>query len=431
MAIPKALRLHAIVCALASGGLLAFLSVLDFLAFSSFLEHHKFGVEHIKTATQIFSFVSQLVVTALLALLSYGIPAIAVNATIQQCQALLVLHDNVEAWQGLGSSLCAAWQTTPSLFSMKVVTMKWGIPVTVNSMPGNIISPLGSSINEILPFGVVDYLYKQMGYIVVGDLVGVNDIILFGTMDQKLEGVEFEDHTALNLSARCGIIPHASGDSFNFSYYPVPIEDYPDCGTIVFQVYPKFTHLPGTALLYSEPVNIVGLMNRTSSAPPQFGINDTLLVLYPQDNSINQTSTFAIALVTTKDYTLGDGRQGSPVHLTKEVQVYTSVTTANLRSDHKLLEILGKHGYNSQPKFINMPFERKSNPVNQVEKYFGYMLYKAYYIESLYTIHQPPLLLQINDCTFGSHLNFNDPPEPVFEPLRIGGPTQLIFCPLV
>ncbi|KAF8312148.1 uncharacterized protein EI90DRAFT_3137671 [Cantharellus anzutake] len=456
MAIPKALRLHAIVCALASGGLLAFLSVLDFLAFSSFLEHRKFGVEHIKTATQIFSFVSQLVVTALLALLSYGIPAIAVNATIQQCQALLVLHDNVEAWRGLGSSLCAAWQSknhtfpvrlqlfrvllfyssifmfqiaTPSLFSMKVVTMKWGIPVTVNSMPGNIISPLGSSINEILPFGVVDYLYKQMGYIVVGDLVGIFLRILFGTMDQKLEGVEFEDHTALNLSARCGIIPRASGDSFNFSYYPVPIEDYPDCGTIVFQVYPKFTHLPGTALLHSEPVNIVGLMNRTSSAPPQFWINDTLLVLYPQDNSINQTSTFAIALVTTKDYTLGDGRQGSPVHLTKEVQVYTSVTTANLSksnitlepinitfniwpigcamytqnlttrvsgSDHKLLEILGKHGYNSQPKFINMPFERKSNPVNQVEKYFGYMLYKAYYIERLYTIHQRPLLLQIN-----------------------------------
>ncbi|KAF8330866.1 uncharacterized protein EI90DRAFT_3124092 [Cantharellus anzutake] len=447
MVIPKALQLHAIACLLASGGLLAFLSVLDFLVFSSFLEHRNFGVEHIKTATQILSFVLQLVVTTLLALLSYGIPAIAVNATMRQRQVLRVLHDNVEAWRGLGSSLRAIWHSenhpfpvrlqlfrvlffyssifvfqiaTPSLFSVKVVTVKQRVPVTVNSMPGNMMT---DDFNDV-QYAAIDYLYSQRKSIVVRDLVGVNDTILFGTMDQKLEGVEFEDHNALNLSVRCGIIPHASGDSFDFSYSLGPIENYPDSGTtLLFDVHLKFTYIPGTLLHYvSSKRAIAGLINQgtgnftlgdekpTSSTPPQFWFNDTLLALYPQDD-VDQIGAFAIALVTTKDYTLGGGRQGSPVQLTKEVQVYTSVAmtnssksnitlesinitiniwpigcamyTQNLTtrvsgSDNKLLEILGKHEYNSEPKFINMPFERWSNPANYVEKHFSGMLYMAY-----------------------------------------------------
>ncbi|KAF8336990.1 uncharacterized protein EI90DRAFT_3119308 [Cantharellus anzutake] len=315
-------------------------------------------------------------------------------------------------------------------------------------MPGNIMKDayMGDSIQS---YGAINYLYRQRKYIVDGDLVGVNDTVLFGTLDQKLEGVEFEDHTALNLSARCGIIPHASGDSFDFSYSLGmsinaqisgqfftgslgPIENYPDGGTILFHVHPKFTPVPGAMVLYGNSlVNNVGLMNQstgdfalggekpTPSAPPQFWFNDMLLILFPQD-AVNRsdllvdalkTGTFAMALVTIQDYTLGDGRQGSPVHLTKEVQVYTSVASANFSkshitlepinitfniwsigcamytqnltahvsgSDHKLLEILGKQGYNSQPKSIDMPFERKSNAVNHVEKYFSYMLYETY-----------------------------------------------------
>ncbi|KAF8331036.1 uncharacterized protein EI90DRAFT_3123727 [Cantharellus anzutake] len=290
-------------------------------------------------------------------------------------------------------------------------------------MPGNIISDLLGYGDVALQHGAIDYLYSQRKYIVVGDFVGVNDTVLFGTMDQKLEGVEFEDHTALNLSVRCGIIPHTSGDSFDFSYSLGPTDDYPGGGTeLSFHVYLKFTPIPGVQLLYmSNYGDFVGLINQgsgnfalgdekpTSSTPPQFCFNDTLLNLYPQVDE--DPGTFATALVTTKDYTLGGGRQGSPVQLTKEIQVYTSVATTNLSksnitlesinitvniwpigcaiytqnlttrvsgSNHKLLDILGKHEYNSQPKFINMPFERKSNPANQLEKQFSDMVYWIY-----------------------------------------------------
>ncbi|KAF8327871.1 uncharacterized protein EI90DRAFT_3017891 [Cantharellus anzutake] len=324
MAIPKALRLHAVACALASGGLLAFLGVLDFLVFSSFLEHRSIFVFQI---------------------------------------------------------------ATPSLFSVKVVTVKQRVLVTVNSMPGNIMSTMEDHSHWIysqdaLSYTMTHYLYSQGKSIVVRDLVGNS----FRYKDQKMEGVEFEDHTALNLSVRCGIIPRASGDSFDFSYSLGSINDYPDSGTISFHVRPRFTPIPGTTVLYGTPNPIFGHEISISFAPPQFWYLSS-----PAEAS--QTGAFATALVTTKDYILSGGRQGSPVHLTKEVQVYTSKSNITLEP-------------------INITFNI-------------WPIGCAMYTQNLTT------LVTGATYTFGSHLNFTMPPQPVFEPLKIRDPTQLVFCLMV
>ncbi|KAF8331061.1 uncharacterized protein EI90DRAFT_3016512 [Cantharellus anzutake] len=371
MLVPRSLHLHFIACALASGGLLAFLGVLDFLMFSSFLEHRKFDIAHIKSTTQILSFVPQLIIVLLLALLSYGIQTIAVHLTIQRCQLVLALHDNVEA--------C--------------------------------------------------YLYKQRSHGVASWPRGVNDTILFGTMDQNLEGIVFEDHMGLKLSAKCGIIPQ-SGDHFDFRYYRGRIQDYPDGGRILFSLGPKFTPIPGSTLHYMNTyVNVINVMNKsmgtfvlggekpTPASPPPFSF-----LLNEEDTGVPmQGSDFVVALVTTKNYVLGNDRRGSPIQLTKEVQVYTSLPitpstkhnislesvnitfniwpigcamyTQNLTahvsgSDQKLLGISDIHGYNSEPRHLDYPFERKSDPANLVEEYFGFMLFLTYFDEYVLEDHQ-------------------------------------------
>jgi hypothetical protein len=67
-------------------------------------------------------------------------------------------------------------------------------------------------------------------------------------------------------------------------------------------------------------------------------VDDVLLVLDSQDDigtwggvpvDALRTGVYAMALVTTKDYTLDSGRHGSPVRLAKEVQVYTSIATTH------------------------------------------------------------------------------------------------------
>ncbi|KAF8327008.1 uncharacterized protein EI90DRAFT_3018382 [Cantharellus anzutake] len=428
-------------CTFASSGLLAFLGVLDFLMGSSFLEQQKFDIAQIRFATQILSLVPQAIIVVLLALLSYGIQTIAVNSTIRRCQAVVVLHDSVEAWRGLGSSVRAVWYSknyafpvcyqlfpalifyssifvlhivTPSLFSVDVVDTQQQIQLTINTMPGNITlsDQAVPTVLEIRAYSAADYLYQQRSYAIAGGPTGVNNTILFGTMDQNLEGVEFEDPTALKLSAKCGIIPRTPGDAFDFDYYRGPRKHDPNGAFILFQLNPKFTPIPGTPLIYGNyPPFMVTIMNHNSGS----------FVLGGEKPSPASPPPFWC-----------DDRQGSPIHLTKEVQVYTSVSTAhstrkkvalesvnitfniwpigcamytqNLTahvsgSDQKLLGISDIHGYNSQPKHPEIPFEQKLDPTNMVEKSFGFLLMLINVDELL--LETPAQTLELHDTTNG------------------------------
>ncbi|KAF9513091.1 hypothetical protein BS47DRAFT_1393580 [Hydnum rufescens UP504] len=231
-----------------------------------FFEKHLFDVRKISAVSQIASVTSQACTVITLILLSYAMQIASSDIIVRRRQSLAALHDNLMAWQGLGSSILAVWRSrkldirtrlrvllafvffvgvsvlqivTPSV--MTVGTFNATLPISLNVSTMLNIQPWMFSLPSVTsasPTTATSSLWTQLGTNTTAGLpAGVNGSVVFSTLPSVMtEDVVFQDSYARDLSVRCGIIPRESGDLYQVSYIgpvndtlinlpPIPFDD--------------------------------------------------------------------------------------------------------------------------------------------------------------------------------------------------------------
>ncbi|KAF9510670.1 hypothetical protein BS47DRAFT_49906 [Hydnum rufescens UP504] len=148
------------------------------------------------------------------------------------------------------------------------------------------------------PTAALPYLWSQLGTNPTVGLPGLNGSVMFSTLPSVMTGdVVFQDLYACDLSVRCGIIPRASGDSFqvfihwarkyqfisSWSFTPL---SHTNCICSIPRRWACNHAAPHSDLSMSSGAFAIGGNKESINAHPVFWFDDILLYLLSSDHGV-------------------------------------------------------------------------------------------------------------------------------------------------